>query len=122
MQTLRLSLGAAVAAICLVAQAADSTTRNRSVRAAFQRTHPCPETHQTHGPCPGYVVDHHLPLCAGGEDRPENMQWQTRAEGLAKDRREWELCRLIKRARNSPSHELPRPETPMNGQPTEEVL
>ncbi len=96
MQALRLSLGAAVAVLCLAAQAADPTSRSRAARAAFTRAHPCPASHQVRGPCPGYVVDHILPLCAGGDDRPENMQWQTRADGLQKDRHEWRLCRLLK--------------------------
>jgi len=26
---------------------------------------------------PGYVVDHVVPLCAGGADAPSNMQWQS---------------------------------------------
>lgn len=38
------------------------------------------------GRCPGYVVDHIVPLMRGGTDSPENMQWQTRAEANAKDR------------------------------------
>ena len=36
---------------------------------------------------PGYVVDHVIPLKRGG-DAPWNMQWQTIAEGKAKDARE----------------------------------
>ena len=37
---------------------------------------------------PGYVVDHIIPLARGGADLPSNMQWQTIAEGKAKDRGE----------------------------------
>ena len=37
---------------------------------------------------PGYVVDHIIALACGGADTPANMQWQTIAEGRAKDRRE----------------------------------
>jgi hypothetical protein len=45
------------------------------------------------GACPGYVIDHINPLECGGADAPFNMQWQTIAEGKAKDR--WERnCRL----------------------------
>ena len=36
----------------------------------------------------GYVIDHIKPLKEGGCDCPENMQWQTIAEGKAKDK--WE--------------------------------
>jgi hypothetical protein len=38
-------------------------------------------------------VDHIKPLCAGGADRPTNMQWQTVAEGKKKDKKEREMCR-----------------------------
>ncbi len=54
----------------------------------FKKVHPCPGTGKTYGSCPGYVVDHVLPLKRGGADAPSNMQWQTQAEAKAKDR--WE--------------------------------
>jgi hypothetical protein len=34
----------------------------------------------------GYVVDHIVPLASGGADAPSNMQWQTIADGKAKDK------------------------------------
>ena len=34
----------------------------------------------------GYVIDHIKPLKEGGCDCPENMQWQTIADGKAKDK------------------------------------
>ena len=37
---------------------------------------------------PGYVVDHIFPLKRGGPDCPCNMQWQTTADGVAKDKTE----------------------------------
>lgn len=40
----------------------------------------------------GYVVDHIVPLCAGGADAPSNMQWQTIEDGKAKDRQERATC------------------------------
>jgi hypothetical protein len=40
----------------------------------------------TSGACPGYLVDHIVPLKRGGADEPGNMQWQTVAEAKAKDR------------------------------------
>ena len=60
--------------------------RDPAQRRAFQRFHPCPSTGKTSGACPGYVVDHVTPLKRGGADAPSNMQWQTVAEGKAKDR------------------------------------
>ena len=54
----------------------------------FKKSHPCPGTGKTYGSCPGYVVDHVIPLKRGGPDVPGNMQWQTKEEAKQKDR--WE--------------------------------
>jgi hypothetical protein len=56
------------------------------------KAHPCPSTGKTRGACPGYVVDHVTPLCAGGADRPSNMQWQTVSAAKIKDRDERAQC------------------------------
>jgi hypothetical protein len=69
--------------------------RDPHQRAAFMRQHPCPSTGKTRGACPGYVVDHIKPLCAGGADHPRNMQWQTVADAKVKDREERKLCRSM---------------------------
>jgi hypothetical protein len=69
------------------------TYRDPAQRAAFMHQYPCPSTGKTKGRCPGYVVDHVKPLCAGGADRPSNMQWQTREEAKNKDRMEREQCK-----------------------------
>ena len=45
--------------------------------------------------CPGYVIDHIKPLTCNGADDPSNMQWQTKAEGKAKDKWERKGARLI---------------------------
>jgi hypothetical protein len=45
----------------------------------------------------GYVVDHAVPLCAGGPDTAENMQWQPIAESYQKDIFERSLCRNLAR-------------------------
>jgi len=66
--------------------AAARPARSTAPRRAFQRTHPCPANGHTSGPCPGYVIDHVVPLKRGGPDTPANMQWQTVAEAKAKDR------------------------------------
>jgi hypothetical protein len=58
------------------------------------KAHPCPSTGKTRGACPGYVVDHVTPLCAGGADRPWNMQWQTVSAAKIKDRDERAQCAI----------------------------
>lgn len=69
--------------------------RSSAAKREFMRHHPCPG-----GPdigstrrCRGYVIDHVCPLACCGDDAPSNMQYQTEADGKAKDK--WELdCRL----------------------------
>jgi len=62
--------------------------RSAAARNAFRKTHPCPSTGRTSGPCAGYVIDHIKALKHGGADSPSNMQWQTESEAKAKDK--WE--------------------------------
>lgn len=38
------------------------------------------------GACPGYLIDHIVPLYRGGPDSAANMQWQSRQEARYKDR------------------------------------
>jgi hypothetical protein len=62
--------------------------RSSSARATFERFHPCPSTGKTSGACPGYVVDHVVPLKRGGADAPSNMRWQTVEAAKQKDKTE----------------------------------
>lgn len=80
-----------LAALLLLAAAPADAKQHRSqvAIAHFKKAHPCPANGATRGKCPGYVIDHVKALACGGPDDPSNMQWQTIAEGKAKDR--WEL-------------------------------
>ncbi len=70
--------------------------RSHVAKAAFKRQHPCPSTGKPRGACPGWVIDHVVPLCAGGPDDPANMQWQTMADAKAKDLEEAKQCRKLR--------------------------
>jgi len=60
--------------------------RSTAAKNAFKNGNPCPANGRTFGSCPGYVIDHIHPLECGGADDPSNIQWQTVAEGKAKDK------------------------------------
>ena len=87
----------AILALCCVFASSSafacSEHRDPKQRYAFMKTHPCPATGKPRGACPGYVVDHIVPLCTGGKDRPMNMQWQTVADARAKDVLERKQCK-----------------------------
>lgn len=88
-----LALGAVLLAL-IVPPTEARTVRSAAAKSAFKRQHPCPATGRAKGPCPGYVIDHVTPLACGGADDPANMQWQTVAEGKAKDK--WERKRCLR--------------------------
>lgn len=52
-----------------------SIKRSTAVLNAFKRIHPCPATGLTTGACPGWAIDHPLPIACGGCDAVSNMQW-----------------------------------------------
>lgn len=92
------AIGAAVGAGLLAWSLADASNvkRNSAERYRFQRDHPCPAvTVPAKGSraCPGYVVDHIVPLCEGGEDHRRNMQWLTVEQHREKNAEELKRCR-----------------------------
>jgi hypothetical protein len=62
------------------------------------RANPCPATGKTSGPCPGYQVDHAVPLCLGGPavDAAKNLRWITVEDHKAKTREDVRLCRAVR--------------------------
>lgn len=72
--------------------------RSNAVRYAFAKANTCPSTGKAGLPCPGYVIDHIVPLCAGGADAVGNMQWQTVMNGKLKDAFERRACACLKKA------------------------
>jgi hypothetical protein len=82
--------------LCLpiaLADASQRIPRSHAEKIRFAREHPCPATGKPTPSCPGYVLDHVVPLCAGGPDKASNMQWQSKADAKAKDRLERRMCR-----------------------------
>ena len=58
--------------------------RSASARRDFRRVSPCPATGKAMGACPGYQIDHRVPLNKGGADDPANMEWLTTEQHKAK--------------------------------------
>ena len=52
-----------------------ATLRSDKVIAAFIRQWACPATGKHSGACPGWAIDHVIPLDCGGKDVVWNMQW-----------------------------------------------
>ena len=93
----RRALVATMVTLALCASMPTAEARNPRSHAAkreFVGAHPCPSTgsHKVRN-CPGYIIDHVNPLCAGGPDAASNMQWQTVGDARIKDRQERALCR-----------------------------
>lgn len=70
---------------------------------AFKRANPCPSTGQRRGACPGYQVDHTIPLCAGGPDKASNMAWLTVEDHRFKTRIDVRECRKLRRLAARPA-------------------
>lgn len=66
--------------------------RSETAKNDFKAAHPCPANGRRSGSCPGYVIDHIIPLACGGLDSPVNMQWQTITAGKEKDSWERDNC------------------------------
>lgn len=82
----------AVIVLLILVLPAFAAHRSQSAKRHFAQQHPCPATGKPSASCPGYVIDHICPLACGGQDEPSNMQWQTIAQGKAKDKVERKEC------------------------------
>lgn len=49
--------------------------RRADVLREFKRLYPCPSTGRSTGPCPGWNIDHTIPLACGGCDSIPNLSW-----------------------------------------------
>lgn len=68
--------------------------RSSAVTRAFRSVYPCPSTGSTSGACPGWQMNHTIPLACGGCDALSNLDWmpvtiKTCADDDCRDR--WEL-------------------------------
>lgn len=84
-------------AIALLLSSASSHARDPAQVRAFRAAHPCPSTGKTTGACAGWVVDHFMPLCAGGADHVNNFQWQELTQSRQKDKVEIAFCNCMSR-------------------------
>lgn len=92
-----------------------SIKRSQAVLTAFQKIHPCPSTGLTTGACPGWALDHVVPLACGGCDAVFNLQWLPDAgkscgEPYCKDRYERKIYSapfMLPGQNNNCSMELP---------------
>ncbi len=90
-------LPALLALTLLVGVSADARIQRSAAEVlAFKRHNPCPSTGQRRGACPGYQVDHIIPLCAGGPDKVSNMQWLSVAAHRTKTRNDVRECRRLR--------------------------
>lgn len=58
------------------AREADGTIkRSAAILYAFRKLHPCPANGSRFGACPGWAINHVVPLAKGGCDAVFNLQW-----------------------------------------------
>lgn len=93
-------IAALLIAACALSTGAEARIkRSQSAKVEFKAENPCPATGARKGPCNGYVIDHRMPLCAGGIDSPKNMAWSKIDEAKKKDLEEIRLCGAIRQGR-----------------------
>lgn len=88
---------ALLALLALAACQDERPARSRAEVRAYQRETICPSTGKFGAPCPGYQVDHIIPLCWGGADDRTQFQYLTIAEHRLKTKADIALCRAKRR-------------------------
>lgn len=83
-------------AVVVVVFGASAAPRSGAEVLAFKRHNACPATGLYRGKCPGYQVDHIVPLCADGDDKPANMQWLSIEAHRKKTRNDVRRCRVLR--------------------------
>ena len=59
--------------------------RSQTVIRAFAKEHPCPSTGKSSSSCPGWQINHVIPLACGGCDSVSNMDWMPKKIKTCKD-------------------------------------
>ena len=99
---------------CLVACAAAATLASpgasagpRLAEVEFQRLNPCPANNAREGDCPGYAIQHVVPLCLGGPDVAYNLRWQRLADLKRNEVADARDCRAPTQEAHPPVAEIP---------------
>jgi len=87
---MRLIIAATLAASCAATQA--RIPRSEAAKTAFVKMQACPATGLQRLPCPGFQIDHKVPLKCHGSDTPDNLQWLSTQAHKDKTRREAKHC------------------------------
>lgn len=78
------------------AEAQEQTARSGKTAYQFRKTHPCPSTGQIQKSCKGWVINHIVPLCYGGIDSVDNMEWEEKVSSYKRDVFERKICKMGK--------------------------
>lgn len=97
-----------ISALLLIMSVAFSATaeakieRSRAEVRKFKLSTACPVNGlKRRSPCPGHEVDHIIPLCAGGADKVENMQWLAIDVHQNKTKIDVKHCAILRKAAKS---------------------
>lgn len=96
-------LAALTAALICNLPATARIPRSAAEVKAFRLENPCPSTGLLRGACPGYQVDHTIPLCAGGPDHRSNMFWLSIEDHRFKTFTDVRECRKLRENANRPA-------------------